>query len=213
MCEHPVDSDEQACEYNVLHYHALAEHTKRFDNDRLFNTLAKDCSIWKTTNAIAPVHFLAYMQVPPRHIILKNYLPHTQMEKFLDRVTPELIAHVAEKRAARHSKKRKNTNIDDIMGIKKLISDNQAQSESELVSNYKNPDFLEVFCKRSYAVNFKKALELYHVHRYHVSIMSGETLEQHPMPGIKKCLVLAQSKIYNLRFVVDVPGFFFIFIF
>lgn len=76
IAEHPPDESSN-CEYNTLHYHGLIEIVKgsRFDNDRIINDIKKHCTFFKSQNAIAPVHFLAYMQIPPRHIIFKNSLP------------------------------------------------------------------------------------------------------------------------------------------
>lgn len=95
IAEHPVE-DESSCEYNSLHYYAiiqLLKHT-RFDNDRLILDIKKHCAFFKSEKAIAPINFLAYMQIPPRHIIFKNTLSESLLDFLLSEVTTELIESI-----------------------------------------------------------------------------------------------------------------------
>lgn len=99
ICEHPPES-EPTCEYTKLHHHGLIEIAKdsRFDNDRIITDIKKHCSFFKSQLAIAPVNFLAYMQIPPRHIIFKNKNESSILDYLLSEVTPELIQSLKEKK-------------------------------------------------------------------------------------------------------------------
>ncbi|GBN35141.1 hypothetical protein AVEN_2314-1 [Araneus ventricosus] len=119
------------------------------------------CKFFKSEKAIAPINFLAYMQVPPRHIILKNIKDDSLLDYLLDEVTPQLIETIKDKREERNQKVQQKTNTaEDISTIMTLIRRKTAQSEAQLISLYNKSEFLDDFTKRTFSVNFKKALEL-----------------------------------------------------
>lgn len=160
ISEHPIE-DESQCEYTSLHYHGIIEFPKenRFDNDRVILDIKKHCTFFKSQNAIAPINFMAYMQVPPRHIIFKNTLPNSLLDYILSEVTQDLINSIKQKKELKLQQK-KGIN-DDIAQLMKLIKQTRAQSESELVNYfYSDPDFREIYTKRTFSLNFKKALQL-----------------------------------------------------
>lgn len=99
ISEHPVE-DESQCEYTALHYHGIIEIHKesRFDNDRIILDIKKHCIFFKSQNAVAPIKFLAYMPLPPRHIIFKNSLPNSLLDYIPSEVTPELINSIKQKK-------------------------------------------------------------------------------------------------------------------
>lgn len=104
----------------------------RFDNDRAFGEIKKQCLYFKSEKCIAPENFIAYMQLPPpRHIILKHAHPHTMLNYLLNEVTQELIDHLAAKKLNKFGPKNNNTDISEIMT---LIRETWAQSESELTN-------------------------------------------------------------------------------
>lgn len=160
LAEHPPQDDTD-CEWNGLHYHGIVEHPPqyRFDGDRVFNQFKTECCEWfKSEQCKLPVNFLAYMAIPPRREVYNNIrneesdLPCLQAQ-----VTEELILQVSQRKADRVAAK-KEGNM-DIMYIKDLILRTNAQSESELLNYYHNDErFENIYCKRTFSTNFKKAL-------------------------------------------------------
>lgn len=99
------------------------------------------------------------MQIPPRHIIFKNTNLNSVLDYLLSEVTPQLIQSIKEKRENRFIQKTSINN--DISEIMKWLKKTRSQSESELVNYfYQNPQFREIYTKRTFSLNFKKALQL-----------------------------------------------------
>lgn len=159
ISEHPKNNDED-CEWNELHYHGIVEHpqTSRFDADRTFLDLKnKYCKFFKSETCRVPVHFLGYMQLPPKQIVFINELPGSDLTMLQVQVTPEVIETVALNRKKRFDNKRESSS--DIMYLKDLILESKAQSETELITDYHNDKIFEnIFCKRTFSTNFKKAM-------------------------------------------------------
>lgn len=160
ICEHPKE-DTGDCEWNELHYHGIVESPSqyRFDADRVFNQIKQEhCTWFKSEQCKVPVNFLAYMQIPPKTIVYKNERNDNSDLCMLEaQITPELIAEVKERKSKRIEFKREGSN--DIMQIKDLIIRSGAQSEAELLNCYHNdPIFENLYCKRTFSTNFKKAL-------------------------------------------------------
>lgn len=161
ISEHPVD-DESQCEYTALHYHGIIEIPKesRFDNDRIILNIEKHCTFFKSQNAVAPINFLAYMQLPPRHIIFKNSLFNSLLDYLLLELTPELINSIKQIKLLKLQQKN-GINEDITQLYLKLIKQTRSQSESELVNYfYTDPEFRKIYTKRTFSLNFKKALQL-----------------------------------------------------
>lgn len=164
ISEHPPSNDPD-CEWNELHYHGIVEHNAvyRFDGDRVFNQFKSECCAWfKSEQCKLPVNFIAYMQMPPRRIIHRNLRNDESDLPLLEaQVTPELISEVRERKNQRISAKKQGSN--DIQYLRKLIMECNAQSESELLNFYHtDPKFEDVYCKRTYSQNFRKAQSFCH---------------------------------------------------
>ncbi|KAF8789571.1 hypothetical protein HNY73_007501 [Argiope bruennichi] len=154
---------DEECEYRELHYHGLLEHPEkyRFDSDRIINELKPLCSFFKSEVAKLPVNFLAYLHLPPRKIIYENQLDNSDFACLFSQITPELIEEVKERKLKRINDKREGSN--DIMKIKEFIVLTKCFSATELLNEmckkpqFKN-EFENIYCKRTYDGNFKKAL-------------------------------------------------------
>lgn len=160
IAEHPA-TDDGTCEWSGLHYHGLVEHPSvyRFDGDRIFNQFkAENCEWFKSEQCKLPVNFLAYMQLPPKSIVYRNLrnddsdLPCLEVQ-----ITPELLNDVKNRKDTRVQAKKEGSQ--DIMKLKDWIMETGAQSESELLNYFHdNNDFETIYCKRTFNINFKKAL-------------------------------------------------------
>lgn len=160
ISEHPADPDPN-CEWNYLHYHGVVE-TKalyRFDSDRVFNSFREICTMFKSEQCKLPVNFLAYMQIPPKSIIWRNDRGDSSLPLLEDEVTPQLIEQV---RARKLERSKFNTEKSgDVMKIIEMIKQSNSQSESELMNVFHdNSQFTDIYCKRTFTQNFKKALSL-----------------------------------------------------
>lgn len=160
ISEHPP-SENSLCEWEGLHYHGIVEHPTdyRFDSDRIFNQFkAQHCEWFKSERCKMPVNFAAYMQIPPRRICYRNFRDeNSDLPLIFDQVTDELLLSVAQRKDDRVNAKKEGSN--DIMYIKDLILKSNAQSESELVNLFHDDShFEQVYCKRTFTTNFKKAL-------------------------------------------------------
>nr|QVW56852.1 MAG: nonstructural protein [Emberiza spodocephala parvoviridae sp.] len=160
ISEHPP-SEDNLCEWEGLHYHGIVEHPERyrFDSDRIFNQFKTEhCEWFKSEQCKMPVNFLAYIQVPPRRIVFRNYEDSKSDLSFLEtQITDELLLEVSKRKEQRINNRLSGNN--DIMYIKDLILKSNAQSESELVNLYhSDPNFENIYCKRTFSTNFKKAL-------------------------------------------------------
>lgn len=160
ISEHPPQDDESTCEWNGLHYHGIVEHAPqyRFDGDRVFNQFKLECCQWfKSEKCTHPVNFLAYMEIPPRKKVYTNCRNSESDLPLLEaQITEELLNEVTQRKAERINSKKEGSR--DIMYLKDLITQSGVQSESELISLYHNdPIFENVFCKRTFSTNFKKA--------------------------------------------------------
>lgn len=161
VAEHPPDPADH-CEYTTLHYHALVEHKPeyRFDCDRIWNQFKLDCAFFKSEACKMPVNFLAYMQIPPKQIVYRNEVGESAALHFLaDEVTPKLIQEVKERREGRDNKAKEASG--DIQVLVRYIQTSGAQSEAELVNQFhREKKFEDIYCKRTFTSNFKKALQL-----------------------------------------------------
>lgn len=160
ISEHPP-SDDNECEWNGLHYHGIVEHEPkyRFDGDRVFNQFkAENCEWFKSEQCKLPANFIAYMQLPPRKIVYRNMRNDESDLLCLEAsVTDELREEVKNRKSARIQVKKEGSQ--DIMKLKDWISQTGAQSESELLNYFHNDsDFEQIYCKRTFSMNFKKAL-------------------------------------------------------
>ena len=99
------------------------------------------------------------MQLPPRHIVFKHTAQNSLLDYLLSEVTQDLINAIKQKK---ENKQLQKTSInDDITQLMKLIKKTRAQSESELINYfYTNSVFTEIYTKRTFGLNFKKALQL-----------------------------------------------------
>lgn len=151
---------EDDCEYEGLHYHGLVENVEgyRFDTDRMFEKIKERCAFFKSEVCKKPVNFLAYMQIPPRHIILHHERnSESDLSLLRSQVTDSLIDDVKKRKIERVNEKHKGAQ--DIMTLKDMIARSGCQSENELLTAYNNnEEFTKIFCKQTFTRNFKKAL-------------------------------------------------------
>lgn len=190
ISEHPENEDED-CEWNMLHYHGVVEHFEnyRFDSDRIFNQVKDHCVWFKSEQCKLPVNFCAYMQIPPRKIVYTNERStDSDLTMLLAQVTPELIEEVKARKTARKEAKQESGR--DIMYLKNLILKSNAQSEAELLEYYHNDNnFENVYCKRTFSQNFKKALSFAIQETLHIPIRdlccNFEDKKNQCMPAVK----------------------------
>lgn len=174
ISEHP-DNEDEDCQWNDLHYHGIVEHPAkyRFDGDRIFNTIKSNhCQFFKSEQCKLPVNFLAYMQIPPRKIVFESILNDASDLPILSaQITPELIEQVKQRKQTRTETKKKEGR--DIQNIKELILKHGVQSENELLDVMKdNLEFEDMYCKRTFNLNFQKALAMAQLEYHYKDIIS-----------------------------------------
>lgn len=160
VSEHPPDSN-PSCEWNTLHYHAIVQHPVqyRFDVDKQFLKFKDSCSFFKSEQCKLPQNFMAYIMVPPRHIVFRQHPDWSTLPMLEDDVTPELIQEVKERKEKRFETKMESGK--DISNLKDLIVKTSAQTEAELIElMHSDSKFQEMYYKRTWQNNFKKALTI-----------------------------------------------------
>lgn len=172
LAEHPPEPDGQ-CEWDGLHYHGLVEHPAkyRFDSDRIFNKFKEnECEWFKSETCKLPVNYLAYMAIPPRKQIYVNCRDeNSDLDCLLAQVTPEMVEEAAKKKKERTTWKQEGCK--DVMYLKDLILKTGVATENQLVPLYSDCDrFISVYCKRTFQMNFQKALAFAHLQTTDMSI-------------------------------------------